>query len=106
MAKDTDGKYLAANKEISIGSGKKMKEILGNDDFTIWPKELAAKYHQDDQKVMKERKQMIFEEYTIYKGKRIYSETIKRPILDDQGNVLGTCRICTGYNREKRWKKK
>jgi diguanylate cyclase (GGDEF)-like protein/PAS domain S-box-containing protein len=104
--KDTDGKYLAANKEISIGSGKKMKEILGNDDFTIWPKELAAKYHQDDQKVMKERKQMIFEEYTIYKSKKIYSETIKRPIIDDKGNILGTVGFARDITDRKKMEEK
>ena len=104
--KDGQGKYLAANKEILIGSGKKMQEILGSDDFNIWPEELAAKYRQDDQMVMKERKQRIFEEYTIYKGKKIYSETIKRPIIDDRGNVLGTAGFTRDITERKKMEEK
>ncbi len=104
--KDVDGKYLAVNKEILMGSGKKIEAVLGKDDYSLWPKELAKKYREDDRKIMKEKKQVIFEEYTLYKGKRIYSETIKRPIIDEQGNVLGTVGFARDITDRKKMEEK
>lgn len=95
--KDRDGSFLAVNEAFAISCGLSNKELLvGKTDWDIWPKELANQYVNDDRKVMESRKSKIVEELIADKGLNKWFETFKTPILNNDGEVIGT----TGFSRD------
>jgi len=92
--KDMDGRYIAANRMLARAAGfNNVDEMLGKIDLDIWPREIAEIYRADDIEVAAARQQRFMEEPGVDNGRRYWAETFKAPIIDDNGNVLGT----TGY---------
>lgn len=95
--KDTDGRYIAFNQPFIRMLGQKQPhDVLGKTDFDLWPNELAEKYRADDAEVMHSRKQTVVEEHAVNDGKIYWVETCKTPIVDKNGEVLGT----TGFAQD------
>lgn len=95
--KDIEGRYVKANKRFlnAVRMGA-LQQLIGKTDFDIWPMELAKKYHNDDVDVLASRQQKSIEEPALDDGKTLWVETFKSPIIDRNGNVLGT----SGFSRE------
>jgi diguanylate cyclase (GGDEF)-like protein/PAS domain S-box-containing protein len=95
--KDKDSHFVAVNQAFLRITGKSgMDEVVGKTDFDLWPHDLAQKYRDDDLDVMNKRIQKLTEEQSLDKGVTSWLETFKAPILDHDGNVLGT----TGFARD------
>lgn len=95
--KDADGRFLTVNQVFADSCGKASPaELAGKTDLDIWPQELAEKYRADDARIIQNRTSLIVDEPILDRGKTTWFETFKTPILDDQGNVIGT----TGYSRD------
>lgn len=95
--KDKDSRFVAVNQAFFRTTGKSgMDEVIGKTDFDLWPRDLAQKYRNDDLDVMDKRMQKLTEEQSLDKGVSSWVETFKAPILDHDGNVLGT----TGFARD------
>ena len=89
--KDKNGRFIAVNQPFSDNYGIPIADIVGKTDFEIGPKDLAAGYLADDHDVMeKQQPKRIDEPMFNTHGDRIWVETIKVPILDDFGQVIGT----------------
>ena len=92
--KDKDSRYIAANEPLCKAFSIKLEDLVGRTDFDISPEDLAKKYRADDKEVMKSGKRKRVEEPWGKKdGKRIWIETIKTPICNDNGKVIGTSGI-------------
>jgi PAS domain S-box-containing protein len=92
--KDDKGRFIAVNQPFSDNYGIGIVDIIGKTDFEIGPKDLAEGYRADDQDVMQKRQPKRVDELMInLRGGRIWVETIKVPILDDFGEVIGTAGI-------------
>ncbi|MFO7681465.1 MAG: PAS domain S-box protein [Chloroflexota bacterium] len=88
--KDTDLRFLVVNKMLAeSGNFSDTQSLIGKDDFTGSPKELAEKYQADDRKVMATKTPMTAEEPLIVFGETRWFETYKAPILDDADIVIG-----------------
>jgi two-component system, cell cycle sensor histidine kinase and response regulator CckA len=95
--KDREGRFLSVNAEFAKACGLEDPALLvGKTDLDIWPRELAVKYIADDVRVMNSGKPCIVEEPISEKGKIIWFETFKTPIIDKEGRGIGT----TGYSRD------
>jgi len=95
--KDAESRFLAVNLAFARSCGKLDAEFLiGKTDFDIWPKDLAAKYREDDSSVMAGGKPIMVEEQILHKGESRWFETFKIPVLSGKNKVLGT----TGYARD------
>ena len=91
-AKDQNARKIIANKlDMEIAGAKDESEIIGKDDFELYPKELAEKYYADDMTVIKEGKPVINrEEIVIDKsGKQRWLLTTKIPLKDPDGKIIG-----------------
>jgi PAS domain S-box-containing protein len=89
--KDRECRKLLANRADLRAMGVKTEaEALGRTDFEFYPKELAEKFHADDQMVIKTG-QPIFgrEEVTILDGRLRWFLTSKVPLRDSSGQVVG-----------------
>ncbi len=91
--KDKNSVYISANKNYCKSLGIKPEEIKGKTDFDFYPKELAQKYRKDDWEVMRTGKTMeVVEEYIEKKEKKIV-QTVKTPVLGNDGKPIGVLGI-------------
>ncbi|MDD4202333.1 MAG: PAS domain S-box protein [Candidatus Omnitrophica bacterium] len=100
--KDCDSKFLVVNKAFQRFFKLDRLDIIGKTDFDIFDKDLAEKYHEDDFLVISTKKTHIFEESINGKKMHIISETIKTPVLDNSGKVVGTLGIAHDITQRKK----
>lgn|GEM_PF-1210732 len=100
--KDSEGTFLAVNDPFAKACGISKEELCGKTDFDFWPQELAKRYRDDDEQVMKTRKRKSIEETLVHtEGRDVWIETIKSPIYDDNGEVIGTTGIARDITERK-----
>jgi PAS domain S-box-containing protein len=95
FCKDVNYKYTMCNKYMTDTFGRKLENMLGQDDKTAlgMNAEAAALANGVDQKVMKERQQITFEEWLpCADGVTRLFETVKVPLVQD-GEVIGVLGI-------------
>jgi two-component system sensor histidine kinase/response regulator len=90
--KDTESRFLAVNQGFAQLQGEcNADELIGKNDFDIWPGELAEGYQADDRVVLASgEKKSVEEEIIDADGARKWFETYKAPVFDDAGKVVGT----------------
>jgi len=92
--KDRQGRYVAVNDPFGKAFGKEPKDLVGKNDYDIYPRELAMKYEKDSRKAMATGMRTYFEESIAdQEGKIQYVEKIETPIFNDKGVVIGTIGI-------------
>ncbi len=92
--KDRDGKFIAVNHALGKACGVNPDELVGKTDFDVWDKELAERYVADDHEVMLSRlSKRVEEPLTDTQGREFWVETIRTPIFNDLGDVIGTTGI-------------
>jgi len=100
--KDGEGRFIAVNEPFGRACGLKPEELAGKTDFDIWPRELAERYLADDREVMLSGKRKLVEEPLADKEeKTAWIETIKTPIYDERGSVIGTTGIARDITARK-----
>ena len=105
--KDTDSKFIAVNEAFAKACGFNVNEIIGKTDLDIWPKDLAQSYQDDDREVMKSKKRKCIEERLVNKEDgETWIETVKTPVFDDYGNVIGTIGIARNITQRKKEEEK
>ena len=70
--KDKNSTYLSCNAIYAQDFGLKPEEIEGKTDFDFYPRDLADKYRQDDQRIMKKGEPESFDERTLLNNKRVW----------------------------------
>jgi PAS domain S-box-containing protein len=92
--KNENGQFLSVNQSFADACNiNNPTLVLGKTDFDIWPKELAQKYVDDDNKIIETKLSSIVEEQILHKGEIRWFETFKQPVFNNNGEILGT----TGY---------
>lgn len=88
--KDTQGKFLAVNRAHAESSARTIEQIVGKTDFDIWPADRAEANRAADAEVIATRRTVACEQpYAHVKG-TIWVETLKSPVVDADGRVIGT----------------
>ena len=84
-------KTLANLTDLRHIGVKSESEVLGKDDFEFFPKELAEKFHADDNTVITTGKPVINREEFIYdeKGQKVWLLSSKLPIFDKNHQITG-----------------
>ncbi|HXC92824.1 MAG TPA: PAS domain S-box protein [Geobacteraceae bacterium] len=92
--KDRDGRYVAVNEPFSRLFGVAPRELIGKNDYDIYPPELAVKYEENFKDVLAAGTRTYIEESIVdRKGKIRYVEKIKTPIFSDTGELIGVIGI-------------
>ncbi|HMK76060.1 MAG TPA: PAS domain S-box protein [Thermodesulfobacteriota bacterium] len=99
--KDKNSVYLSCNENYSRDLKMGPAEIVGKTDYDFYPKELAEKYRADDKRIMESRKTEDIEERYIQDGKEIIVHTVKTPIKDEKGRVVGILGIFWDITKSK-----
>jgi diguanylate cyclase (GGDEF)-like protein/PAS domain S-box-containing protein len=90
--KDTNSRFLAVNqafaKTVSVDDPE---HLVGKSDFDFYETDLAEHYKQDDLAVLSsQQKKTAEEEYIDHLGNPSWIETYKAPVIDINGEILGT----------------
>ena len=92
FAKDRQSRFIAANIALARYMGvRTTDELLGKTDFDFSPKNLAAAYFEDDQKVIRTGVALCNreEEGVDGQGHKLWLLTSKVPLRDKNGNITG-----------------
>lgn len=101
--KDADSKFLGVNDAFAQTCGKTRQELIGKSDFDFWPHHLAQRYRDDDIAVMKSGVKKVIEETLAHSTeKQVWIETIKSPVCNEDGRVIGTVGISRDVTERKR----
>ena len=89
--KDKAGVYLQCNSRFEKLVGKTEAELSGHDDYDFFPKEIAESFRNNDLLAIKAGKASSNEEWLTFAsdGHRELVETIKTPIYDSDGLLIG-----------------
>jgi PAS domain S-box-containing protein len=87
--KDKRSVYVSCNQNYAHDLKIKPEEIAGKTDYDFYPKELADKYRADDRRLMESGETEEIEERYIQHGKELFVHTVKTPVRDEGGNVVG-----------------
>jgi len=89
--KTADGRYLAVNYAFARACGWTRSEVVGRTDRDIWPEEQAARYQEEDARVLESGQPLLTEEYLdAGDGVVRWYETVRAPVRDAAGNWIGT----------------
>ncbi|MDD5655600.1 MAG: PAS domain S-box protein, partial [Candidatus Omnitrophica bacterium] len=101
--KDKESRFVEVNEAFGAACGLAPDEVKGKTDLDIWPRELAESYRADDREVMSTKKRKRIEERLADKQGQIqWLETIKTPVFDSKGVVVGTTGIARDITERKR----
>jgi len=104
--KDKDSVYISCNENYARDLKIKAKDIAGKTDYDFFPEELAHKYRIDDKRVIKSGNIEDINEKYIREGKDVIIHTVKTPVRDGQGNVIGILGIFWDITSQRRAQKK
>jgi len=91
--KDREGVFLGCNKTFANEAGStNPSDIIGKTDFDLpFPKEDAEAYRADDKEVIDSAKPKLHIVEPLQKsdGTRLWIDTTKLPMFDNEGNIIG-----------------
>lgn len=105
--KDPDGRYITVNKAFEKVMRLSRREVEGKADHDLWPEQEAASFAGTDRWVMEQERASRVEQYLQIPGADCrWFETVKKPLYDEQGRVIGTTGIARDITDRKRGEEK
>jgi PAS domain S-box-containing protein len=99
--KDTGGRFILVNKWFENMFHINRQELIGKDDYYIFPKEIAHNLRVNDQRVLWLNAPMEFEEaFPDENGMHTYI-SMKFPLHDQKGSTYAICGISTDITERK-----
>jgi PAS domain S-box-containing protein len=105
FAKDRAGRFILVNKAVANVYGTTVEDLIGKTDadFNVNEKEVAF-FRQKDLEVMDSHQDLFIPEETVTDstGRTRWLQTVKRPILDEQGRAIIVLGAATDITERKR----
>jgi diguanylate cyclase (GGDEF)-like protein/PAS domain S-box-containing protein len=102
--KDRQGRFLfvSAGWLAALGQGRSLEAVIGKTDFDIFNASHALAALEDDQRVLETGEPMVakVERETFDDRSDAWVSTAKAPMLDDEGNIIGTWGISRDVTAE------
>lgn len=101
--KDFNSRYVAVNEAYVAACGVSEDLIIGRLPSEVWPKEIAEQYLKTDRSALASGSRQRFEEQRPdHRGRMRCYETIKTPVRDADGKIIGTAGISRDVTHRKR----
>jgi PAS domain S-box-containing protein len=101
--KDARERFIFANGRFCQTVERPLEEVLGKTDFDLYGPELARKYQEDDQRVMREGRTVRETERNVTPDGAVHwVEVIKSPLRDVNGAIVGIQGIFWDVTERKR----
>lgn len=92
-AKDTQSNHLFSNKvDLQLKGAKTFSDVVGRTDFDFYPKDVAAKFYEDEQKLFRTGISLVNQHEAITNlssGERRWIVTTKVPLRNEKGEIIG-----------------
>jgi len=99
--KDRNMVYVSCNASFARDLGIEIEEFGGKTDYDFFLKELADKYRSDDKRIMESGATEEFDEGYIKDEQGLIVHTVKTPIRDESGAVVGLLGIFWDITEER-----
>lgn len=100
--KDRQGVYLGCNPEFSRFVGKDTAGIIGSTDYDLFGKDVADSFREQDRIMMDKGEPRRNEEWIEYPdGTKILIETLKAPLRDAEGKIIGLLGVSRDITKRK-----
>ena len=102
--KDAEGHYILNNAAHSrFLAAKNQEEVLGKTVFDFFPRDIAQRFHEDDDHITTTGVSLLDreEEATDREGRKRWLSTTKVPLRGEQGEVTGLVCISRDISEEK-----
>lgn len=103
--KDKNSVYMSCNENFARDLGINPDEIAGRTDYEFFPRDLADKYREDDRNVLTSGQTGEIEEKYLLHGEEFWVYTVKTPVTDEQGNVIGVLGVFRDITERKKMEK-
>jgi PAS domain S-box-containing protein len=109
--KDRQSRFLMANRQLRTHAATLAVapdgNMIGLDDFSIFPKEKATEFYNDEQAIMCTGKEMVSKPECIegLDGSKRWTLTTKVPYRDEDGSIIGVIGIGSDITESKRAEK-
>ena len=102
--KDPEGIYLACNPTFERLFGASAAEIVGKSDYDFVDRALADSFLSHDRAVIEKQEPCSNEEWLTFAENQYYGlfETVKTPIYDDAGQLMGVMGVARDITERKR----
>jgi PAS domain S-box-containing protein len=98
-AKDAQSRFTACNYLVANRMGTTPDQLVGKTDFDFFPREMAEKFYNDEQALIRSGEPLINLEEVAFDKTRGMNRVIltsKVPLRDEQGNLTGI--VGTGFD--------
>ncbi len=100
--KDVEGRFIAVNEVLANAIGLRPGDIIGKTEYDFFDREFADKCGETDSETIKSGKRSLFEEPHITKdGNTVVIDTIKTPVFNDAGVIIGLTGIARDITEKK-----
>jgi len=92
FAKDTESRFITTNAfHLKSLGASALQDVIGKTDFDFFPPELAQKYYDDEQQVMRTGQAMLDQDELMLdlQGREHWLLTTKTPLRDSAGRITG-----------------
>ncbi|MBW2653264.1 MAG: PAS domain S-box protein, partial [Deltaproteobacteria bacterium] len=101
--KDNESVYVSCNSNYARDLKITPDEITGKTDYDFYPTEKKKKYRADDKRIMKSGSSKTLDETYTQDGKEVVVRTVKNPVRNDKGNIVGVLGIFWDITERKRY---
>lgn len=100
--KDRNGVFLGCNSETARLLGRNSADIIGRTDYDFYDKKTADGYWSDERRLLEQGIPIRNEEWNQYPdGERVLLDTLKAPLLNQDGQVIGLVGISRNITKRK-----
>jgi len=95
FSKDTAGRYTYVNRKVLELLGESAENIIGKNDRQLFDPQIAEELVSNDRLILDQSQTLEREERVVIKPgleTRVFW-SIKKPLLDEQGRIIGLCGI-------------
>ncbi len=102
--KDREGRYQLLNATYAKYAGTSEHEVLGKNAHDLWPKEMADKIWEVENRVLERGEAITYEEIipTADGSEQRSFMTTKTPLINEAGEIYGICGIATDITEHKK----
>jgi PAS domain S-box-containing protein len=102
FVKDVSGRYVLMNSTGARFVGKTVAEVVGGNDTSLFPPEVARLVRDQDVQVMSSGRTHTFEVVSTIAGALRTFQSMKTPYRDPQGNIIGVIGVSRDISERKR----